>query len=220
MTVLAAILVIGFSVSSAHAGLKLKLSTSSGASTEIADGDMDGIVNFFNIGGFGNFGMTTTTGASKPLLGSSDHPAMHLNSFSITSLGADTLTILFTDTDFTLASLDRMNSLIGGVTNAMLDWSVFIDYGNNEYGQTELIASGSHGPGAFSSSQNYLLNQLGPFSITMLVNVTHTAAGQYTSFDLHGEVPEPASIALLSLGMLLLGCFKFKNDCRTPFSPI
>jgi hypothetical protein len=163
--------------------------------------------------------VNVTTGSSKPAIG--DQPGrlatIDLNDVSISSTGGGALTLGITDTDFLLTpglfptSSGYFSSTIGGVTGGTVAVGPSIlDPGNASWATTGIIlAGGAFGPGAFSQTfaTKFAGSAVpGEFSLTSTVVVTHTAAGQITSFNnqLIAVVPEPGVVALLGMGLGVL----------------
>lgn len=180
--------------------------------TNIADGSaVAGVINYN--GPAGVFTTNVTTGISKPVIGGPGRARIDLNSVDVSG-GAGQLEIELTDTDFLLPVPPNsyiLTSEIGGTTDGTVDFDQFIDLSNNEFGigppapNIPLVLSmGTFGPGAFSGTTSGSINIVNPFSITEEVLITHTAAGQITSFDALSDaaIPEPSTLLLLGFGAL------------------
>lgn len=180
-------------------------------------GDSDSTVGFINYsapaGTFANFMLAISMGTTKPVIGSAASPHLDLASVNVTSLTAvaDTLTIKFTDTDFSdpLPGLFGFSSEIGGVTDGTVTYATYFDNSNAAFGTGTLLSDlGSFSGGAFSGSAVASLSSLGttptgPYSLTMVTTVSNTAgAGKITSYNATVSVPEPSTILLLGSGML------------------
>lgn len=190
--------------------------TSGASSLTITDngaGDLlgtSGAITF--AGSVGDFGLTVTTGLTKPAIGSAETPEIDLNSVSVTSGGAGNLLIEFTETGFTggAGAWTDFLSQIGGTINndagSQLFYTVYVDAANTAFGKTTQVFSGTFGPGAFSDALTALadLTSTGAYSITLVANLTHGGAG-VSSFDGFTTVPEPASVALAGMGLMLIG---------------
>ena len=185
--------------------------TAKGPST-LADGGgvglLAGAVEFS--GSIGAFTVQITVGTSKPLTGGKNKAILDLFNVSVTSTAGGELTVMLTDTDFLVGPAPFhavMTSMLGGTTDGTVELSQFVDPNNMEFGMGGTsISHGTFGPGAFNDSMNTRLTLGAPFSITEMVVVTHTAAGQVSSFDFQSTVmPEPATIGLLGAGLAGLG---------------
>lgn len=202
-------------ISHADAIPMLRLTTSDGASVTVTDGGAgdlsgaaDGVVIFS--GGLGNWLWNIASGFSKPALGSAIAPQLDLNSVNLSSSGgAGTVNIWLTDTDFTAKpALTEMVAAIGGTTSGQITFRTFMDAGNAAFGTTtELTNLSGLSGGAFAASAGGLLSSNNPYSLTMLVTITHWASSvpQISSFDATVRVPEPGMLVLLGTGLLIAG---------------
>ena len=119
--------------------------------------------------------------------------------------GTGTLTIGLTDTDFFPGGVGYLNFNIGGTTSGTISAKAYMDAGNAEFGESTLLGSMTSSNAAFShTSEDTIINPSSPYSLTLITTVTHTGAGQITSFDAN-VVPEPSMLALMSLGFVGLG---------------
>jgi hypothetical protein len=181
--------------------------------TNFADGSAGlGVINFNGLVS-PTFNINITTGISKPIIGGPNRARIDLNSVNVSG-GAGQLKIELTDTDFLLPVPPNpyiLTSEIGGTTDGTVDLDQFIDLSNNEFGigppapNIPLVLSlGTFGPGAFSGTTSGSINIVNPFSITESVLITHTGAGQITSFDALSQaaIPEPSTLLLLGFGAL------------------
>jgi hypothetical protein len=198
-------------VQDADAGFILELDDLTIAGTEISlpDGDNDGVITYTGpLPGGSVFTVNVTTGISKPVIGGPSVARMDLNSVNVSGTGAGNLEIRLTDTDFSLTSqpdVHIMTSRIGGTTDGTVTLDQWLGPGNGEWEQG--ISPGTHvgGPGAFSSTLSTSVNLgAGDFSLTEIVNISHTAAGQISSFDAESNVaiPEPTTMCLMGFGIL------------------
>lgn len=128
-----------------------------------------------------------------------------------------TLIVKFTETGLNYGPSGQMVEIfgdIGGTTQGSVLYSLYADQNNDQFGTGTLIftdsASSSDGSSTgFSDSGSGFFNLTNPFSLTASVTITHMLAGKTTSFDFSGEapdpIPEPGTLALLSLGLLGAG---------------
>lgn len=198
---------------SASAALTLRLSDGVTTAT-VVDGTNSGIVTFSGALGAGPWGVNTTTGISKPLLGASGLAEFDLSSINVTTAIpaalTQTLTIELSDDGFLLPALTGFGTFaIGGTAANNITWASYIDPGNTLFAQTDLIGSSSSGNGAFSDTLGSALGLTGPFSMTTVITITHNGRAQVTSFDANTQVaaPEPATLSVLGGGLLALGAF-------------
>jgi len=184
-----------------------------GVAVEITDngaGDLNSAVGAITfIGPVGAFGINVSTAISKPVIGPLQ---LDLNSVNVTTAGPGTITIIASDTGYDEPiGQATLVSNIGGVVSAggTLTALQGVDLLNFLYGMfffdsaVHFVSHGPFGPGAFSDVQSVGFTGLGgTFSLTDAVTIIHTGAGS-SSFNLHSlVVPEPATLALLALGLI------------------
>jgi hypothetical protein len=159
-------------------------------------------------GAVGPFFINVTTALSKPILGGPNLAQIDVNDVSVSG-GAGTLKIMATDTDFTLPDQELfpivLTNAIGGTTGGTVSAQAYLDEGNGEFvtvGAHTTGPQGPFGPGAFSGTSTFTvvphLGGAGPFSLTEVLTITHTAGVHVTSFDKElsaSVVPEPGSVA-------------------------
>jgi hypothetical protein len=164
-----------------------------------------GVVSFS--GSIGSFVVNVTTGISKPLIGAT---SIDLNSVNVSG-GSGTLRMFLIDTDFfaSLAGTRVVQGSIGGTTTGSVNYAIggVLD-SNAETGFSALTSLGPFSGGAFSGIDYGSAFVSGLFSMAMQIEITHTGAGNITSFDSMLQViPEPGSLAVWALiGGLGLVC--------------
>lgn len=191
----------------ADASLMLQLSDGSSTIT-VEDGGVgdaslvEGVV-VYN-GAIGNFIVSVSTGISKPTIGSSLYPALDLNSVEVTGLNAGSLTIALSDTDFLTSGTTYFTSSIGGtfLNQTSLTYSTYLGTDNQLFSTDTLLTSLTfQGVGAFSGGDGAWVDTTSPYSLTQVVTFSQPGAS-VTSFDGQIDVPQPATLALLGLGLL------------------
>jgi hypothetical protein len=170
----------------------------------------NGLITFF--GTVGNFTVNVTLGSSKPLIGSPTNPMLNITSFSATSSAGGTLNIVLSDTGFgplgppALFTTDINGTMLSG----SLDAQTYFENGDHAFTTANMV--GNVGPltGVAGGSDTNMVADIGtPFSMAMVVHVTHTGAGVST-FDATARatsVPEPSATLCLGIALFGLGSY-------------
>jgi len=175
----------------------------SGTIVEAVDTDNDGLVTL-------NSSISGTTWIANVVTGVSDHDSnqgqMHLNSVNVSSLGdGGSVFIRLTDTDYigTGAVISY-----GGTTDGTVSFQSYVDASNTAFGTDTLLSdSGAISTASFSGDDSTFTGIDGLFAMSIYAAITHEASYtnfRITSFDYDVKVPEPATLSLLGLGLLLL----------------
>jgi hypothetical protein len=185
----------------AEAGLVLTLDDGIAPITSISDngvGDLlaaDGQITFAGSVG-SNWGLSVTTGLSDSPVG-----ALHLNSVDVSTSTGGSLTITLTDDTFSSPRPVEGFMSVGGLTSGTVEFWGYV----NGVEVAHFDASSGDKFGSFAESSWFKgLNTSLPYTLTTVAKITHLGSGT-TSFDQQLTVPEPASVALLGLGILLMG---------------
>jgi len=218
MAVAAAVAI--FTIGTATAAFKLRLTTGGGATVTVEDGlagDIDGLVNgvITHIGALGGFTVNVTTSLSKPIQNNPTTAYMDLNSVNVLAGAADTLLIETTDTDFgilgspgTLVHYTGAGGTLTAPPGSSILFTAAVDGGNAEFAYDESILTlGPFGPGVYSGTNTGNWSPTAfPFSMSQKAFITMSGAGA-VSFDHEHKVlvPEGSSIAMMLMGLGPLG---------------
>ena len=156
------------------------------------------------LGALGDWSWNVITGTSSPLIGDEYVDKLDLLSLN-TSGGSGTLYIRLTDTDFDKL-LASYTTWFGGATEGTVSFQSYADASNEAFGKGILLAdSGDISAGAFSGADSGGLVMSDPYSLSIYAAITHTGAGDASSFNYFVKVPEPGTLALFGIGLLGMG---------------
>ncbi len=165
--------------------------------------DPSAIVNIGD-GDVGNWRISSAVGASNPAIGSDTVDQIHFNSMGVSS-GAGDLILMLTQTDMPKLQ-SRYGGSLGGTTDGNISFELFMDDTNTAFGTSTLLySSQTYNQGGFSDNFGGGIDALNPYSMTLVVTISHTGSRQVTSFGYDVKIPEPATLALFGAGLLGLG---------------
>lgn len=182
-----------------------------------------GVVDFLGV--VGNFAVDVT-GYTKPFIGTSSNPSLDFLSAQFSSsVGGSSITVEFSDTDFTTGGpAVTLPSRIGGTTNGTLRYQTFASLDNDLFAQDILISDSGVLTGAFSFEDMATIALQGDYSLTTVITVDHGPSPVVeggglgvvnSSFNATVEISEPALISLISLsGLMFIGGYANRRRQR------
>jgi len=202
---------------SGAANATLILSLSDGTDT-VTTSDLDGDGSVLFVGSIGDWVLNIVVGVGSPLISDLNTARLDLSSLNVTGQSeyGGTLTISLTETGNAVPFGDTSYAVeIGGTSDGSVSFQSYVDSTNTAFGtETLLYDTGLLTGGAFSISGNGAVSVSGPYSITTVATITHAYGRSVSGFNNSVEIPEPAGLALLGLGLLGLA-FGIRKTSRS-----
>lgn len=191
----------------ANAAMQLMLDDPTTAGIEVTVGDVDGDGVISYSGAVGGFSVNVTTGVSKPMLNGPQW--LGLDSIDVSG-GAGELIIRLTDTGYT-GTPAELEAAYGGTTVGTVDLDFLYDAANAEFGGTSFFDPAAGTAPSFSGAGASPVSLTGPYSLTIVADISHSGSGSSSLGAQISAVPVPAAIWLFGSGLLGLAGFSARR---------
>jgi len=198
----------------AHA-LSLRVTDSNGNTSGVLNDGGTGVINFN--APLGVWAINVTTGLGPPAL---SPYTFDLNSVNVSNTAA---VAGFLDLELSqdnlnaneIGDLVKFLGRIGGTTQGMVTWTLFLDDTNALFGQQMAFGTDSSNAGAFADTFASSAALTDEFSITLFVRINHGNGNRVSSFDYQVQlIPEPGTLALLGAALLGLVWIRRRSRAR------
>lgn len=185
---------IAFSAGPAQATLMLKLDAGGSNVVTLTDASNSGLLSYS--GALGIWDINVSTGVSNAP-GVGGKASLALTSID-RSTAAGTLTISLWDNGFTTPNGLGLGAVteVGGVAGGSISLNSFLNGSS--------LSSFAFSGGNFSDKNSKTVDLSGPFTLMEVATITHDKAA-LSQLSITTTVPEPATLALLGVGLLGLG---------------
>lgn len=175
--------------------------------TDNAAGDSSGVAGRVVWDGtIGNWTLNTHVGTGYPVLGSLSNPVLDLSFNAVSNGAGGTLTISFSVDGFGPTS-GSATAMIGGTAGGTVMYRTGGGTNNTLFNMSNILTTQGPFTSAFSgSATGGAINNVGPYSLTQQIQITHTGAGISTGNSLLTVPDSGTSVLLLGTGLMGLAC--------------